>query len=101
MRTHPDIGLVTGDLLQLARFWLCRALANQGRGFDSQHGQAIFQFARCGRTHCFSLMQWQEYALPGQLLLSMSVAGDPSQQQPKTCSLGHLGSNGAIEGKQR
>ncbi len=23
MRTHPDIGLVIGDLLQLARFWLC------------------------------------------------------------------------------
>ena len=24
MRMHPDIGLVIGDLLQLARFWLCR-----------------------------------------------------------------------------
>ncbi len=24
MRTHPDIGLVIADLLQLARFWLCR-----------------------------------------------------------------------------
>ena len=23
MRTHPDIGLVMADLLQLARFWLC------------------------------------------------------------------------------
>ncbi len=23
MRTHPDIGLVIADLLQLARFWLC------------------------------------------------------------------------------
>ncbi len=23
MRTHPDVGLVIGDLLQLARFWLC------------------------------------------------------------------------------
>ena len=23
MRTRPDIGLVIGDLLQLARFWLC------------------------------------------------------------------------------
>ncbi len=23
MRTHPDIGLVIGDLLQFARFWLC------------------------------------------------------------------------------
>ena len=25
MRTHPDIGLVIADLLQLARFWLCTA----------------------------------------------------------------------------
>jgi hypothetical protein len=23
MRTHPDVSLVIGDLLQLARFWLC------------------------------------------------------------------------------
>ena len=23
MRTHPDIGLVIGNLLQLVRFWLC------------------------------------------------------------------------------
>ena len=23
MRTHPDIGLVIGDLLRIARFWLC------------------------------------------------------------------------------
>ena len=23
MQTHPDISLVIGDLLQLARFWLC------------------------------------------------------------------------------
>ena len=26
MRTHPDIGLVIGDLLPLARFWLCNVL---------------------------------------------------------------------------
>ncbi len=26
MRTHPDIGLVIADLLQLVRFWLCRTL---------------------------------------------------------------------------
>ncbi len=26
MRTHPDIGLVIADVLQLARFWLCRTL---------------------------------------------------------------------------
>jgi hypothetical protein len=40
------------------------------------------------------------YGLPGQLLFSISVAGLPSQQQPylRLCSLGHLGSNGAIEG---
>jgi hypothetical protein len=25
MRTHPDIGLVIADFLQLARFWLCTA----------------------------------------------------------------------------
>ena len=24
MRMHPDIGLVIADLLQLARFWLCK-----------------------------------------------------------------------------
>ncbi len=23
MRTHPHVGLVIADLLQLARFWLC------------------------------------------------------------------------------
>ncbi len=28
MRTYPDIGLVTGDLLQLARFWLCCELVH-------------------------------------------------------------------------
>ena len=28
MRTHPDIGLVVGDLLQLARFWLCMSREN-------------------------------------------------------------------------
>ncbi len=27
MRTHPDIGLVIADLLQLARFWLCMVRA--------------------------------------------------------------------------
>ena len=27
MRTHPDIGLVIADLLQLSRFWLCSQIS--------------------------------------------------------------------------
>ena len=27
MRTHPDTGLMIADLLQLARFWLCRLMS--------------------------------------------------------------------------
>ncbi len=30
MRTHPDIGLVIGDLLHLARFWLCNYIGGGG-----------------------------------------------------------------------
>ncbi len=29
MQTHPDIGLVIADFLQLVRFWLCTALLLQ------------------------------------------------------------------------
>ena len=28
MRTHPDIGLVIADLLQLVRFWLCNGVSH-------------------------------------------------------------------------
>ena len=31
MRTHPDIGLAIGDLLQLARFWLCKRTRLDGK----------------------------------------------------------------------
>ena len=37
MRTHPDIGLVIADLLQLARFWLC-ILPSQINNHLLKHG---------------------------------------------------------------
>ena len=35
MRTHPDIGLMITDLLQLARFWLCIIYWMQNASFES------------------------------------------------------------------
>ena len=34
MRTHPYIGLMTADLLQLARFWLCNSIKVNNRMYN-------------------------------------------------------------------
>ena len=43
MRTHSHIGFGIGDLLQLARFWLCNApILRRGGGGGELHSTAIY-----------------------------------------------------------
>ena len=60
MRTHPDIGLVIADLLQLARFWLCIQLIQKRLSFKNLASERTIYLSKQADLYTVSVydMSW-------------------------------------------